>query len=70
MKPCREQLRSVEKRLERAMSHADRRGYTGMVRSKGGLFDDPRVKALMRKRDVLLRRCTHIIPETPRRRRR
>ena len=56
---CRTRLKRVEYNLQRAMEQADRRGYTGMVRSKGSLFDDPRVKALMKKRDVLLLSCTH-----------
>jgi hypothetical protein len=42
--------------LEKAMRGADRRGYTGMVGSKGGLFDDPRVKAAMRAYDKALGR--------------
>ncbi len=67
---CRLQLKRVERHLESAMRSADARGYTGMTRSKGSLFDDPRVKSLMRKRDVLLKQCTHTVPGTPRRRRR
>ena len=53
---CRARLVRVENLLERAMASADRRGYTGMLHHKG-LFDDPRVKALMRKRDALIRKC-------------
>ena len=54
---CRTRLNRVERHLMQAMQQADRRGYTGMLHSKGGLFDDPRVKALVRKRDALLRKC-------------
>ena len=51
---CHVQLRAVEKRLIRAISMADKHGYTGFVSGKGGLFDYPRVKAIMRRRDQLL----------------
>lgn len=51
---CHTQLVAVERRLLRAISTADRRGYTGYVNGKGGLFDDPRVKAIIRRRDRLL----------------
>lgn len=54
---CQVQLDAVRKRLYRAMSAADRRGYTGMVNSKGGLFDDPRVKAVKRRYDHVIDRC-------------
>jgi hypothetical protein len=54
---CKVRLKRVEYNLLRAMEQADRRGYTGMIRSKGSLFDDPRVKSLMKKRDMLLRKC-------------
>lgn len=54
---CKARLKNIESNLLRAMNSADSRGYTAMVRSKGSLFDDPKVKALMRKRDALLRKC-------------
>ncbi len=54
---CKARLRSIEANLLRAIKSADKRGYTGMLRSKGALFDDPKVKALMRKRDALMRKC-------------
>ena len=54
---CKTQLKRVERNLQRAMEQADNRGYTGMVRSRGSLFDDPRVKALVKKRDLLLKKC-------------
>lgn len=54
---CKARLRSIESNLLRAIKSADKRGYTGMLRSKGGLADDPVVKALMRKRDALMRKC-------------
>jgi hypothetical protein len=54
---CRKKLKRVEQNLMRAIEAADSRGYTGMIKSRGGFVDDPRVKALMRKRDALLRKC-------------
>lgn len=54
---CRKKLKRVEQNLVRAIEAADRRGYTGMMKSRGGFVDDPRVKSLMRKRDALLRKC-------------
>jgi len=54
---CHVQLDAVRKRLQRAMTGADRRGYTGNVGSKGGLFDDPRVKAVKRRYDHVVDRC-------------
>jgi hypothetical protein len=47
-------LVEVEKQLIAAMDSADARGYSGMVGSKGSLFDDPKIKSLLRKRDALL----------------
>lgn len=54
---CKARLATVDRHLVTAMKAADRQGYTGMLHSKGGLFDAPRVKALMRKRDALLKKC-------------
>jgi hypothetical protein len=54
---CQKKLKRVEQNLKRAIETADSRGYTGMLKSRGGFVDDPRVKSLMRKRDVLLRKC-------------
>lgn len=54
---CKVQRKVIEDNLHRAMETADSRGYTGMLHSRGGLFDDPKVKRLMRKRDVLLKKC-------------
>jgi hypothetical protein len=54
---CQVQLDKVRARLYRAMNAADRRGYTGMLHSKGGLFDDPRVKAIKRRYDHVIDRC-------------
>lgn len=54
---CKVRLAVVDRHLVTAMKDADRRGYTGMLHSKGSLFDEPRVKALMRKRDALLKKC-------------
>jgi len=54
---CKARLATVDRHLVSAMKDADRRGYTGMLHSKGALFDEPRVKALMRKRDALLKKC-------------
>lgn len=54
---CRAQLTRVDRLLEQAITGANKRGYTGMVHSRGSLFDDPRVRALIRKRDVLLKKC-------------
>ncbi len=48
---CRARLKSVEYHLARAMEQ---------VPTSRPLFDNPRVKSLMRKRDVLLTQCTHI----------
>ena len=53
---ARLQLDRVEKLLEHAMARADRRGYTGFMRGKGSLFDDPDVKRLMKRRDKILRK--------------
>jgi hypothetical protein len=49
-----EALRAIDARLENAINTADSRGYTGMLHSKGGLMDDPKVVALMKQRDKLL----------------
>lgn len=57
LQTCRVRLANVDRHLVTAMKDADRRGYTGMLHSKGALFDEPRVKALMRKRDALLKKC-------------
>jgi hypothetical protein len=54
---CKAKLILIERNLLRAMETADNRGYTGMVRSRGALFDDPKVKTLMRRRDALMRKC-------------
>lgn len=54
---CQVQLDAVRKRLYRAMNGADKRGYTGNAGSKGGLFDDPRVKAVKRRYDHVIDRC-------------
>lgn len=59
-KNCRAQLKRVEHHLENAINQADNRGYTAMQSGRGSAFDDPRVKALMRKRDTLLKSCTHV----------
>ena len=40
--------RLTERRLLRAFAAANKRGYTGMLHSKGGLYDDPHVIAAMR----------------------
>jgi len=56
-KSCRAQLKRVQYNLHRAIDQADSRGYTGFVSGRGSLFDDPRVKALMRKYDALLKKC-------------
>ena len=53
---CKARLRSIEANLLRAIKSADKRGYTGMLHSKGGLADDPVMKALTRKRDALMRK--------------
>lgn len=47
----RKRLRRVKelgRKLEKAISGAARRGYTGTVGGKGSAFDDPRVKVLRR----------------------
>ena len=54
---CKARLDTLDRHLVAAMKDADRRGYTGMLHSKGALLDEPRVKALMRKRDALLKKC-------------
>lgn len=54
---CHVRRQRIEYNLLRAMEQANNRGYTGNVGSRGGVFDDPRVKALMRKRDALLKKC-------------
>jgi hypothetical protein len=41
-------------KLGKAIERADKRGYTGFVHSKGGLFDDPKVKAAARAYDRAL----------------
>lgn len=50
-------FKEAQKRLYRAMTAADRKGYTGMVGSKGSLFDEPRVQAAKRNYDHILDRC-------------
>ena len=54
---CKLKLKHVEYKLDRAIQAADRHGYTGMVKSKGSLFDYSPVKRLMRQRDKLLLAC-------------
>lgn len=54
---CRRQLDRVHRHLIQAIKGADKRGYTGMLHSKGSLFDDPRVKVLKRRFDELLKKC-------------
>jgi hypothetical protein len=54
---CRAQLKKVSRNLENAISQADNRGYTGMLHSRGGFVDDPRVKTIMRKYNALLKKC-------------
>jgi hypothetical protein len=54
---CKIKRRIIEENLLRAMAKADKHGYTGFVSGRGGLFDDPVVKRLMRKRDALLKKC-------------
>lgn len=41
-------VKELAKKLEKAITNAERRGYTGAVRSKGSCLDDPRVKVLQR----------------------
>ncbi len=47
-------LTRARQKMMDAMTAADRRGYTGLVGSKGGLFDDPDVKAAMKAYDRLI----------------
>jgi hypothetical protein len=57
---CRAQLKRVSRNLEHAIEQSSKRGYTGFVSGRGSAFDDPRVKAVMRKYDALLKspKCT------------
>jgi len=50
-------MKAIERKLVKAIDGADARGYTGYVGSKGGLFDDPVVAKLMRRRDLIIKRC-------------
>lgn len=54
---CKAQRKLIEQNLGRAIDSANSRGYTAMVRSKGSVFDDPKVKLLMRKYDALIKKC-------------
>lgn len=54
------------KRAMRAMSMADKRGYTATVHSKGSLWDDPRVQAATRRHSVLIQRCQDMMPKSAR----
>lgn len=65
---CRSQLKKADAQLERAILQADKHGYTGMVRSRGGAFDFPPVKKAMKKRDALLVQCTYATPKKRKRR--
>jgi hypothetical protein len=53
---ARVQFDRLERLLLHAMARADKRGYTGLIHSKGGLFDDPHVARLMKRRDALMKR--------------
>lgn len=44
-------LRLAESRLYKIVNTADRRGYTGMVRSRGAFTDDPIYRKAMRHYD-------------------
>ena len=49
------QIERIDALLAQAIAKADARGYTGMLGSKGGLFEEPHVKRLMARRDRLLK---------------
>ena len=44
-------LRLAEDRLRRIVETSDRRGYTGMVGSRGAFTDDPLYRAAMKRYD-------------------
>lgn len=50
------QIERLNDLITHAMLRANKRGYTGMVGSKGGFMEDPDVKRLMKRRDALLKR--------------
>jgi hypothetical protein len=49
-----EKVRKLSKEIEILICTADSRGYTGRVGSKGIVFDDPKIKKLVERRNALL----------------